>query len=227
MHWRRDSTGRITGLDQRTLKVPSLLSILVSGDFLDPARGAKTVVPGLNELPSDSFLLARHPGASASELAAIRPSYWPNAPLVFQTYHLMIAIGVFLVGMTLFGLLLWRTGWLWEADRPSIRAFLWLLVFSPALAEIATQAGWVTAEVGRQPWIVYQVLKTADATSVVVSSGQVERSIVLFCLIYALLAALFVTLFTRIVHKGPPHDKPDASLPEKFEPLSLKTEREV
>ncbi len=129
--------------------------------------------------------------------------------------------------MTLFGLLLWRTGRLWEADRPSIRAYLWLLVFSPALAEIATQAGWVTAEVGRQPWIVYQVLKTADATSVVVSSGQVARSIVLFCLIYALLAALFVTLFTRIVHKGPPHDKPDAGLPEKFEPLSLKTEREA
>jgi cytochrome d ubiquinol oxidase subunit I len=227
VRWHRDSTGRITGLDEHVLRVPALLSILVSGDFLDPARGAKTVVPGLNDLPSDSFLRTRHPGATESELAAIRPNYWPSVPWVFQSYHLMISIGVFLVAMTLLGLVLWKMGRLWQPERGFVRAYLWLLVFSPALAEIATQAGWFTAEVGRQPWIVYQVLRTHDATSVVVHAGQIERSIVLFCLIYALLGALFVTLFTRIVKKGPPHDEPDASLPEKFEPLSLKTGRET
>jgi len=209
------------------MRVPALLSILVSGDFLDPARGAKTVVRGLDDLPSDSFLRVRHPAATDAELAALRPNYWPSVPWVFQSYHLMISIGVFLVAMTLFGILLWKTGRLWESDKRFVRAYLWLLVFSPALAEIATQAGWFTAEVGRQPWIVYHVLRTHDATSVVVHSGQIARSIVLFCLIYVMLGALFVTLFTRIVQKGPPHDEPDAGLPEKFEPLSLKAGRET
>ncbi len=227
VRWQHDSTGRITGLDEHVLRVPALLSILVSGDFLHPAQGAKTVVPGLNDLPSDSFLRTRHPGATDAELMAIRPNYWPSVPWVFQSYHLMIAIGVFLVAMTLLGLLLWKTGRLWQPEKRLVRMYLWLLVFSPALAEIATQAGWFTAEVGRQPWIVWHVLATHDATSAVVHSGQIARSIVLFCLIYALLAALFVTLFTRIVQKGPPHDKPDAGLPEKFEPLSLKSGRET
>jgi cytochrome d ubiquinol oxidase subunit I len=225
VQWDRDRDGNITGVSDNSIRIPGLLSVLVSGDFLHPADASRTVVQGLAQLPSDSFLRTRHPGLSDSAITALRPQYWPNVPFVFQTYHLMIALGMLIVGMTLLAMLLWWRGRLWDVESKWIRAFLWLLVISPAFAETATQAGWFTAELGRQPWIVYHVLRTGDAASAVVGSHQVERSIVLFCLIYALLAALFVTLFTRIVKKGPPHDESDAKLPEKFEPLSLKSER--
>jgi cytochrome d ubiquinol oxidase subunit I len=181
--WKRDSEGQIVGIEESAIRVPGLLSILVSGDFLHPLEGSKTEVKGLAQLPSDEFLRRRHPGASDEELAKIRPRYWPNVPVVFQTYHLMISIGVARVGIALLGCLLWRTGKLWDTQSKWVRAFLWLLVLTPVLSQVATQAGWFTAEMGRQPWVVYEVLKTSDAASVVVKAPQVLRSIILFSVV--------------------------------------------
>jgi cytochrome d ubiquinol oxidase subunit I len=225
--WKRDAEGKIVGVEESAVRIPGLLSILVSGDLLHPAEASETEVKGLAELPSDEFLRRRHPGATDEVLTTLRPHYWPDVPVVFQTYHLMIGLGVALVGVALLACLLWRTGKLWDTRSKYVRAFLWLLVLTPVLAEIATQAGWYTAEMGRQPWVVYQVLKTGDAASVVVKPPQVLGSIILFSVVYLLLAVLFISLLIRMVRKGPATEAAGKDLPETWQPLSLKAGRQT
>jgi cytochrome d ubiquinol oxidase subunit I len=223
--WERDAGGGIVGVDTHALRVPGLLSVLVSGDFLDPVAGSKAVVRGLADLPSDEFLRARHPHASDAELRTIRPRYWPNVPVVFQTYHLMIALGMALIGISLLGCLLWASGRLWDAQSKSIRTYLWLLVATILMAQVATQAGWFTAEMGRQPWVVYGVLQTSRATSTAVKAPQVLLSIILFTLVYLMLLVLFLYLLARRIGEGPAETEAVESLPEHWQTLPLKTRR--
>jgi len=223
--WERDAEGRIVGVDTHALRVPGLLSLLVSGDYLNPVAGSQTVVRGLADLPSDEFLRARHPDASDAELRTIRPTYWPSVPVVFQTYHLMIALGMALVGISLLGCLLLATGGLWRTRSPPIRGFLWLLVGTIFMAHLATQAGWFTAEMGRQPWVVYGVLRTSQATSAAVKAPQVLLSIILFALVYLLLFGLFVSLLARRIGEGPAEAEAVAAAPERWLTLPLKTRR--
>ncbi len=227
--WKRDASGRITGVEDRALRIPGMLSILVSGDFLHPETAAETPVKGLNQLPSDEFLRKRHPGATAAELSALRPSYWPNAPVLFQTYHLMIALGVVLTGGALAGCALWWRGILFNPESGLARLLLLFFVTAPFLAQVATQAGWFTAEMGRQPWIVYQVLKTGEAASAVVRAPQVLTSILLFTVIYLLLTWLFVTLLARKVGQGPAAVDAGGEpvLPEVWHPLSMRSGRQT
>ncbi|MGH7131596.1 MAG: cytochrome ubiquinol oxidase subunit I [Phycisphaerales bacterium] len=229
--WKRDAEGNIIGIEEHSLRVPDLLSILVSGDFLHPASAAKTEVKGLADLPSDEFLRKRHPGATDAELAKIRPNYWPHVPAVFQTYHIMIGIGSALVVIALLACVLWKTGKLWNSQSRFVRLFLIVLAATPILAQIATQAGWFTAEMGRQPWIVYEVLKTGEAVSPILKPSQVIASIIQFTLIYVLLTFLFVMLLARKIRHGPDPVDPAAhehrALPEKFVPLSTKVESQT
>jgi cytochrome d ubiquinol oxidase subunit I len=225
--WKRDAEGRIVGVEESAVRIPGLLSVLVSGNFLHPVAASETEVKGLAELPPDEFLRRRHPGASDEDLAKLRPQYWPNVPVVFQTYHLMISIGVALVGVALLGCVLWWRGKLWDTQSRWARAFLWVLVVTPVLAEVATQAGWFTAEMGRQPWVVYEVLRTSDATSTVVKAPQVLRSIILFAVVYFLLGALFFSLLLRLIRKGPTTEAAPRDLPETWQPLSLRAGRQT
>ena len=227
VRWKRDAEGQIVGVEEYTIRVPGMLSILVSGDFTQPMKASETEVKGLADLPADEFLRRRHPGASDAELAKIRPRYWPNVPVVFQTYHLMIAIGVTLTALALLGCLLWARGKLYEPRSRLLRGYFWLLVLTPLMAEIACQAGWFTAEMGRQPWVVYEVLKTSDGTSAVVKAPQVLRSIILFFLVYLLLTVLFLTVLFRLIRKGPTTAVEISGLPETWEPLALKAERQT
>jgi cytochrome d ubiquinol oxidase subunit I len=80
---------------------------------------------------------------------------------------------------------------------------LWLLVFAVLGPQFANQLGWWSAEVGRQPWIVYGLLRTSDALSKVVRAEMVVTSLVLFTLVYALLFALFVYLLNDKISHGP------------------------
>lgn len=201
--WKRDAEGKIVGIDERAVRIPGMLSILVSGDFLNPKEAARTPVRGLRDLPPDEMLRRRHPDASAEELARIRPRYWPNVPVVFQTYHLMVALGMTLTGLAVGGCVLWLTGRIWNVERRWVRWFLAMLAMSPLLAEIATQAGWMTAELGRQPWIVYEVLLTADASTPVVSGRQVLTTIIAFFLVYSALTVLFLGQLARLIRTGP------------------------
>lgn len=123
---------------------------------------------------------------------------WPPVNFVFQVYHIMAGIGILLIALGLLGAYL-----LWTEKIYEKKLYLFTLPFLIPLPHIAHETGWIAAEVGRQPWIIYKLMKTADAASVVVSAGDVAFSLLMFFLIYLLLAVMFVKLFIKIVQKGP------------------------
>jgi cytochrome d ubiquinol oxidase subunit I len=134
-------------------------------------------VKGLNDFPRDEI-----------------PPFW----LTFVSFHSMVALGQYFIAVMLIGTFLLYQKKLWNR-----RWYLKLLVFSIPLPIIACQLGWITAEVGRQPWVVYKVMKTADAISLTVSAGEILFSIILFGLIYIFLGALYIFLVVREVKRGP------------------------
>lgn len=223
--WDRDDEGNIIGINEHAIKIPGLLSILVDGNFLNPVEASKTEVKGLYQLPSDAFLQSRYPDATPEELKKIRPQYWPNVPVVFQTYHIMIACGMALIGISLLACVLLKTGKLWDVDWRPNRYFLMILVGSVFLPQIANQAGWYTAEMGRQPWVVYEVLKTSEGLSQAVTAGQVLFSIIMFFLIYSLLFMVFLYLLNKKIQHGPSDDLSGTNLPERWKVIPLKGNR--
>jgi cytochrome d ubiquinol oxidase subunit I len=127
-----------------------------------------------------------------------KPDETPPVNIVFQTYHFMVAIGFTLIGISILSLLFLRKEKLFTK-----KWMLEILVLSVILPQIANQLGWMSAEIGRQPWIVYNLLKTKDALSKSVSSGEIIFSLILFTLIYALLFLLFIFLLDRKIKHGP------------------------
>jgi len=197
------------------VKIPGLLSFLAYGN-IDKA------VPGLLDLPPDDFLKRWHPDAEVSEYPKLREEYWPAVQPVFQFYHIMITIGVMLFGIVLMACLKWARGTLFKTDTWWNRAFLWVLVFSVLGPQIANQAGWFTAEMGRQPWIVYEILKTSQALSKVVSAEHVLTSLILFAFVYALLFAVFVYMLTRKIQHGPDSEEESEEMPESWKAIMRK-----
>lgn len=137
-----------------------------------------TPVTGLNAFPEED-----RPGAI-------------NA--IFQFYHIMILIGMALIALTLFAGFLW-----WRGSLFKTRWLMVVFVFAALLPQIANQVGWFSAEMGRQPWVVYGLLRTSDALSKSVHANQVVFSLVLFTAIYALLFVLFIYLVNKKIQQGP------------------------
>ena len=123
---------------------------------------------------------------------------WPPVNFVFQSYHIMVGIGMLLIALGMLGAWLTITKKIYTA-----KLYLHILPFLIPLPHLAHETGWMAAEIGRQPWIIYKLMKTADAASVVVSRGDILFSLTLFFLIYLLLLIMFVMLFIKIVKKGP------------------------
>jgi cytochrome d ubiquinol oxidase subunit I len=151
------------------LKVPGPLSRWMLGDHAQ--------LQGLNELPPEN-----------------RPRVNSN----FQLYHLMVGVGMALIGLSVAGSVLCWRGALFRR-----RPLLWLMVFSVLGPQVANQAGWFAAEMGRQPWIVYGLLRTSDGLSAVVKAEAVLTSLILFTLVYLLLFAVFVYLLNDKIQHGP------------------------
>lgn len=127
---------------------------------------------------------------------------------VFQFYHIMVGIGMILIALTLYGSFEWYRGKIFEK-----RWLLWVFVGAVILPQIANQFGWFAAEMGRQPWVVYGLLRTSDALSEAVTANQVLFSIILFFLIYLLLFALFMYLMTKKIMHGPTGEKVEDQRP--------------
>lgn len=162
-----------------------------------------------------SFLTDKKFDGTVTGLEATPRDEWPNTNLVFQVYHLMIDLGMLfiLIGALACGL------WIWKRKIWNQRWLLWVLVSSVVLTEIATAAGWWTAEFSRQPWIVWQVLKTSDGYSPNVSFGQVVFSIAMFVVLYIIVFVVFLRLLDRRIKEGPPpppDEEETASLPDSF-----------
>jgi cytochrome d ubiquinol oxidase subunit I len=156
--------------ETRGIGIPGFLSFLNDWSF-------SSKITGLGDIPVDER---------------------PPVNLVFQTYHIMVGIGMLLIGLGLLGGYLLVTGRLYAT-----RWYLMILPFLIPLPHIAHETGWMSAELGRQPWVVYQVLRTSDAASVVVPAGNIVFSLVMFSLIYVLLFIVFVSIMVRLVKAGP------------------------
>jgi cytochrome d ubiquinol oxidase subunit I len=173
-----------------------------------------------------SFLAYQDPNATVSGIDSFAPAPIPPINLLFQVYHLMFGLGSLFVPVgVLAGLLLaWRRR-LWTT-----RWALWLLVITVFFTEIAITAGWWTAEIGRQPWIVYNVQLTADGLSPTVGAVDIALSLGMFIVLYALLLALFLFLLNRQIQAGPePLEEVEtvsvANLPDTFRDVFRRRDR--
>ncbi len=166
--------------------IPGMLSFLTHWDWDAP-------ITGLNAFPKEDR---------------------PPVNAVFQTYHIMVAIGMAMIAIAIVGVFLLIRKKLFKA-----KWYLYILLFSVLLPHIANQLGWASAEIGRQPWIVYGLLRTKDAVSVTVSYGELLFSLILFVLIYLLLLFLFLFLLNRKIKQGP--DSIDSQQPEDLSQESI------
>jgi cytochrome bd ubiquinol oxidase subunit I len=152
------------------IKIPGGLSFMLHNNFTTPVKG-------LNAFPEQN-----------------RPK---QVNAIFQVYHIMIAVGMMIIGLTLFAMFLWWRGKLFS--------YKWVMVvfsFSVLLPQIGNQVGWFSAEMGRQPWVVYGLLRTSDALSKSVRANQVMFSLFLFTFIYTVLFALFIYLLNKKIQHG-------------------------
>lgn len=122
----------------------------------------------------------------------------PPVHVVFHTYHIMVMMWGLMVLVTMAGIFLWKKKKLEKA-----KWVLWLLVISVIFPQIANQTGWMTAEIGRQPWVVWKLLRTEHGVSPSINAHQVLMSIIMFIVIYALLFILFLFLLDRKIKHGP------------------------
>src|SRR2546426_271493 len=146
-----------------------------------------------------SFLVYEDLWAELKGLDAFPREQWPDyVPLLYYTYHIMVGLGTILASvMALSLLMLWR-GWLFKS-----KWLLWLLMLSAPFPYIATTAGWMTTELGRQPWLVYGVLRTAEGASPLVHSGNALFTLLGFLGLYLLLGLLFLFLISQTIRDGP------------------------
>ncbi len=145
-----------------------------------------------------SWLTHGDAGKSVLGLHEFKPEDRPPVNSTFQLYHAMVAIGFGMIAVAALGFLYFWRGSLFEK-----RWMLWLLVLSVLGPQLANQCGWFAAEVGRQPWIVYGLLRTSEGLSAVVKAEAVLASLILFTVIYLLLFAVFVYLLNDKIQHGP------------------------
>ena len=153
------------------IRIPGGLSFLTQFDFNKPVKG----------------------------LNAFKPEERPTQiNTIFQFYHIMVGLGVFMIGLTLYA------SWLsFKKKLFEKRWLMWLFVWAVLGPQIANQTGWFAAEMGRQPWVVYGLLRTSDALSKTVTANQVVFSLVLFTVVYTLLLVLFLYLLNKKIVHGP------------------------
>jgi cytochrome d ubiquinol oxidase subunit I len=146
-----------------------------------------------------SFLTYRRWGAHVHGLDEFPQELWPGAiPLLYYSYHIMVGLGTIFIGIMVVAVfLLWR-GKLFDA-----RWMLWVLLLSLPFPYIANTAGWMTAELGRQPWLVYGLMLTADGYSKTVSAGNGLFTLLGFMGMYTVLGILFLFLVRREIEHGP------------------------
>jgi len=152
------------------VKIPGGLSFLLHNNFTTPVKG-------LNAFPVNN-----------------RPK---QVNAIFQVYHLMIAIGIAIIALTLFAVFLW-----WRGKLFNYRWLMLIFSFSVLLPQLGNQLGWFSAEMGRQPWVVYGLLRTSDALSKSVRANQVMFSLILFTTIYSILFILFIYLLNKKIQHG-------------------------
>jgi len=153
-----------------------------------------------------SFLTYRRFDAEVKGLSDFPRDTWPqNVPLLYYAYHVMVGLGTLF--LLVLGICAWR---LRKGALFASRTLLWLLLLAVPLPYVANTMGWMTAELGRQPWVIHGILRTRDAFSSNVSAGNALFTLIGFAGIYAVLAALFLVLLGKKIAAGPEPAPEDA-----------------
>jgi cytochrome d ubiquinol oxidase subunit I len=153
-----------------------------------------------------SFLTYQSWAAEVKGLDAFPADEVPdNIPLLYYCYHIMVGLGTLFILVLVVSLWLLRRGRLYES-----RAWLWVLMLAMPFPFIANTAGWMTAELGRQPWLIYGLMRLSEGPSMQVSAGNTLFTLLGFMGLYSLLAILFLFLTRRELERGPaPLGTPD------------------
>jgi cytochrome bd ubiquinol oxidase subunit I len=156
-----------------------------------------------------SILAFGHRNASVQGLDEFPEDQWPtNIDLLYYSFHVMAGLGtLFIFVMGIANLQRWR------GRLETSRRLLWVLMLAFPYPYIATMAGWMTAELGRQPWLVYGLFTTNRGVSAVVNGGNVLFTLIGFCGLYFVLGLLFLFLVGRAIARGP-NDPPTQRLTE-------------
>ena len=168
-------------------------------------------------LPAALSRMVLGTNSTARGLNEIPPADRPPTNRVFQFYHGMVAIGFGLLAVAVLGA--WQC---WRGRLFERRWLLWIMVLAVLGPQLANQLGWFAAEVGRQPWVVYGLLRTSEGLSAAVKANAVMTSLIMFTFIYLLLFAVFVYLLNDKIQHGPdatdlePHGK--QALPGRPQP---------
>jgi cytochrome bd ubiquinol oxidase subunit I len=161
------------------LELPYMLSFLAYGEFKGKVDGMNTLQAEYEQLYGDG-------------------NYIPPVKTTFWSFRIMAGLGGILILLSLFGLY-----WNWRGTLVSKSTYLKILVATLFFPFIANSAGWIMSEIGRQPWIVNGLMKTAVSVSPNVTAGTVLFSLVAFSLVYTLLAIAMVKLFLKVIKEGP------------------------
>ena len=161
------------------LELPYMLSFLAYGEFKGKVDGMNTLQAEYEQLYGEG-------------------NYIPPVKTTFWSFRIMAGLGGVLILLSLFGLY-----WNWRGTLASKSTYLKIMVATIFFPFIANSAGWIMSEIGRQPWIVNGLMKTAIAVSPNVTAGTVLFSLVAFSLVYTLLAIAMVKLFLKVIKEGP------------------------
>jgi cytochrome d ubiquinol oxidase subunit I len=161
------------------IDIPSVLSFLATGDV-------NGTVKGVNDIQAE-YEVTYGPG-----------DYTPNIPLAYWSFRLMIGFGAIGVLFALLALYQMRKG-----ATPRGKWFLPAMIFLPFTPLLANSFGWIFTETGRQPWAVFGLIRTADGVSAVVSAGAVLFTMIVFTLLYGVLAFIEVGLTLKVIKNGP------------------------
>jgi cytochrome bd ubiquinol oxidase subunit I len=161
------------------MDIPSVLSFMATGDV-------NATVRGINDLQKE-YEQTYGPG-----------DYTPNIPLAFWSFRLMIGFGA--LAFLFAGLALWQMR---KGGQPRGKWFLPAMISLPFLPLLANSFGWIFTESGRQPWAVFGLIKTEDGVSVAVSAGAVLFTMIVFTLLYGVLAYIEVGLVLKVIKNGP------------------------
>jgi cytochrome bd ubiquinol oxidase subunit I len=206
--WMLFPTGHFSS-EQVAEKQPIALAAM-EGQF-ETERGAGIVLIGQPDVENRriynpivlpralSYLIYQNWNAEVKGLEAFPERNWPdNIPLLYYCYHVMVGLGtIFIAIMVVAAFLLWR------GRLNGSRWMLWILMLAMPFPFIANTAGWLVAELGRQPWLAYGLLRTSEGVSPQLSSGNVLFTLIGFAGIYLIMGLLYILLIVREVDHGP------------------------
>ncbi|ACG79607.1 cytochrome d ubiquinol oxidase subunit I [Phenylobacterium zucineum HLK1] len=160
------------------------------------------------------WIVAGDSTAEIKGLKAFPPEDRPPVALVFWSFRVMVGLGLAMIALGLWGAwLIWRT-----RGPETVRPFLWSCVAMGPAGFVAVIAGWIVAEVGRQPYVIYGVLRTADGVSPV-AAGPVSASLLAFIVVYAVVFSVGALYILRLIAEGPkPPEAEDTEPPTKPRP---------